>query len=116
MAEPSSDEKPTETQEYIGEPQILKFRSLAESTSSDLEPLAASGEFNISDSADWKTVSEDQSFQIHQLETNILRDKDGNAIKSFINEQANHVEGLTYELDLDGKEIDISKSSISEKK
>ena len=115
IAEPSSNEKPTETQEYIGEPQILKFRSLAESTSSDLEPLTASGEFNISDSADWKTVSEDQSFQIHQLETNILRDKDGNAIKSFINEQANHVEGLTYELDLDGKEIDISKSSISEK-
>ena len=55
------------------------------------------------------------SFHIQQLETNILRDKDGNAIKSFINEQANYVSGLTYELDLDSKEIDISQSSISEK-
>ena len=59
--------------------------------------------------------SGNQNFQIQQLEANILRDKGGNAIKSFINEQANHISDLTYKLDLDGKGIDISKSSISEK-
>ena len=112
LAKPSSDEKPTETQEHIGVPQILKFSSLADSNSSDLQPLTASGEFNISDSADWNTASEDQSFQIQQLETNILRDKDGNAIKSFINEQANYVSGLTYELDLDNKGLTYPKQYL----
>ena len=115
LAEPTSDVRPTETQEYIGKPQILKFSSLAETNSSNLQPLAESGEFHISDSADWNMQSGNQNFQIQQLEANILRDKGGNAIKSFINEQANHISDLTYKLDLDGKGIDISKSSISEK-
>ena len=49
------------------------------------------------------------------LETNILKGKDGMAIMSFINEQAEHVSGLSYKLDLTSKNIDISQSSISEK-
>ena len=114
LAKPSSDKRPTETQEYIGSPQILNFSTLAADSTNDQQPFAESGEFQVSEDADWSTTSEEQNFKILQLEENILRDTNGIAITSFINEQAVHITGLTYKLDLASKNIDFNRSSISE--
>ena len=114
LAKPTSEEIPTKSQEYIGEPQILKFESLAKNEANGQQPLTEAGEFKISESADWKSTSDEQSFKIQQLEANILKDTNGMAITSFINEQAVHISDLTYKLDLDGKGVDINQSSISE--